>query len=269
MPLPNPARQKAAREKLAAVLSHPPSVYAIHYACQSFGEASDAGSSLRTICIALRQFDTGQSTTFSIAKIAELARIAPEHIPQYLDYLERTMLGEFYAFVHSARGAKFVHWHMRDDRFGFAALEHRLAVLKGRAEHIPDEHRIDLARLVPDIYGDGYISAGAKLQALGERNKVAMSGFLPGAAEADAVAAGRYRDVLASTLTKVRLIAEIAERAHARTLVTDAGLIARHGGPLRLTFQKLVANPGYTIASAGAGAFIIMLKAYDWLFGAG
>jgi hypothetical protein len=269
MPLPNPARQKAARDKLAAVLAHPPSVYAIHYACQSFGEAPEAGSSLRTICIALRQFDTGQVTTFSIAKIAELARIAPDNIPHYLDYLERTMLGEFYAFVHSTRGAKYVHWHMRDDRFGFAALEHRLAVLKGRPEHIPDESRIDLARLVPDIYGDSYVSAGAKLQALAERNGFAMGGFLPGAAEADAVTAGRYRDVLASTLTKVRLIAEIAERAHTRTLVTDSGFMARYGGPARLTLQKLAENPGYTIASAGAGAFIIMLKAYDWFFGAG
>ncbi len=269
MPLPNPARQKAARDKLAAVLAHPPSVYAIHYACQSFGEASDAGSSLRTICIALRQFDTGQSTTLSIAKIAELARIAPDQIPRYLDYLERTMLGEFFAFVLAARGAKYVHWHMRDDRFGFAALEHRFAVLKGRSEHIPDENRIDLARLVPDIYGDGYIVGTAKLQALAERNGFAMSGFLPGAAEAEAVTAGRYRDVLASTLTKVRVIADIAERANAHTLVTDAGLIARHAGPMRLMLRKLAENPGYTIASAGAGAFVIMLKAYDWLFGAG
>jgi hypothetical protein len=269
MPLPNPARQKTARDRLATVLAHPPSVYAIHYACQSFDEAPEAGSSLRTICIALRQFDTGQSTTFSIAKIAELARIAPSNIPLYLDYLERTMLGEFYAFVHGTRGAKYVHWHMRDDRFGFAALEHRLTVLKGRPEYIPDEHRIDLARIVPDIYGDDYVTGGARLQTLAERNGFAMSGFLPGSAEAEAVTAGRYRDVLASTLTKVRLIADIAERAHARTLTTDAGLIARHGGSLRLTLQKLSENPGYTIASAGAGAFIIMLKAYDWLFGAG
>jgi hypothetical protein len=103
---------------------------------------------------------------------------------------------------------------------------------------------------------------------LAERNGFAMSGFLPGAAEAEAVSAGRYRDVLASTLTKVRLIAEIAERTHARTLVTDSGLLARHGGPARLAFQKLIENPGYTLMSACAGGFIIMLKAYDWLFGA-
>lgn len=267
MPLPNPARQKAARDKLAFALAHLPSVYAIHYACQSFGEAPDAGASLRTVCIAVRHFDTGQVTTFSIAKIAELARIAPETIPSYLDYLERTMLGEFYAFVRGARGAKYVHWHMRDDRFGFAALEHRLTVLKGRPESIPDECRIDLARLVPEIYGDEYAAGSAKLQALGERNRLAMGGFLPGAEEAAAVAAGRYRDVLASTLTKVRLIADIAERTHARTLVTDSSLIARYGGPSRLMLQKLIENPAYTLTSACAGGFVVMLKAYDWLFG--
>ena len=266
MPLPNPARQKSARDKLSALLAHPPSVYAIHYACQSFDEAPEAGGSLRAVCIALRQFESGQVTTFSIAKIAELARIAPESIPDYLDYLERTMLGEFYAFVRASRSARYVHWHMRDDRFGFAALEHRLTVLKGRPEHIPDEHRIDLARLIPDIYGDGYVEAGAKLQALGERNGMAMGGFLQGADEAQAVTAGRYRDVLASTLTKVRIIADIAERANGRTLATDAGLFARHGGPLRLAVQKMIDNPAYSLAAASAGGFVVVLKAYDWLF---
>lgn len=267
MPLPNPARQKAARDKLSALLAHPPSVYAIHYACQSFDEAPEAGGSLRAVCIAVRQFDSGQVTTFSIAKIAELARIAPDTIPHYLDYLERTMLGEFYAFVHATRGARYVHWHMRDDRFGFAALEHRLTVLKGRPEHIPDEHRIDLARLIPDIYGDGFVDGSAKLHALGERNDLSMSGFLHGADEADAVTAGRYRDVLASTLTKVRLIAEIAERANAKTLATDAGFLARHGGPVRLAALKMIENPAYSIAAATAGGFVVVLKAYDLLFG--
>lgn len=266
MPLPNPARQKAARDRLSALLAHSPSVYAIHYACQSFDEAPAAGGSLRAVCIAVRQFDSGQVTTFSIAKIAELARIAPDNIPQYLDYLERTMLGEFYAFVHATRGARYVHWHMRDDRFGFAALEHRLTVLKGRPEPIPDESRIDLARIIPDIYGDDFVRAGAKLQALGERNGLSMSGFLAGVAEADAVSTGRYRDVLASTLTKVRVIAEVAERANARTLVTDAGFVARHGGPFRLAVNKLIENPAYSIAAAMAGGFVVVLKAYDWLF---
>ena len=94
-----------------------------------------------------------------------------------------------------------------------------------------------------------------------------MGDFLKGAAEAEAVEQGRWRDVHASTATKVRLIADIATRAHDRTLVTRASFAARHGGPVRLMMQKLLDNPGYSVATFFVGSFVIMLKAYDWLFG--
>jgi hypothetical protein len=265
MPLPNPARQKAARDKLAQVFAHPASVYAIHYACQSFTEGADA--SLSPVCIAIRQLESGQVTSFSIAKIAELARIAPHEIAQHWAYLERAMLGEFYEFVRTHQGARYVHWNMRDDRFGFAALAHRMHVLNGRSEDIPEERRIDLVQILIDLYGDGLVKKRAKLEALAKLNRLPMGGFLPGAAEADAVATGRYRDVHGSTLAKVRIVADVAARAQDRTLITQAGLIAQHGGPVRLIVQRLIDNPGYSVATAMVGGFVVVFKAYDWLFG--
>ncbi len=265
MPLPNPARQKAARDKLAQVFAHPASVYAIHYACQSFTEGADA--SLSPVCIALRQLESGQVTSFSIAKTAELARIAPHDIAHHWGYLERTMLGEFYEFVRTHQGVRYVHWNMRDDRFGFAALAHRMQVVKGRPEAIPEERRIDLVQILADLYGDGLVKKRAKLEAIGKLNRLPMGGFLPGAAEADAVSTGRYREVHGSTLAKVRVIADVAARAHDKTLATQAGLIAQHGGPLRLIFQRLINNPGYSVATALVGSFVVVFKAYDWLFG--
>jgi hypothetical protein len=265
MPLPNPVRQKAARDKLAQVFAHPASVYAIHYACQSFHDGDEA--SLSPICIAVRQMESGQVTSFSMAKIAELARIAPHDIPRHWAYLERSMLGEFYEFVRTHHGARYVHWNMRDDRFGFAALAHRMQVLQGRPEDIPEERRIDLVQILDDLFGDGLVRQRAKLEALGKLNGLAMGSFLPGAAEAEAVAAGRYRDVHGSTLAKVRLIADVAARAHDRTLKTEAGLLAQYAGPFRLIAQRLFDNPGYSIATALVGGFVVMFKAYDWMFG--
>jgi hypothetical protein len=266
MPLPNPERQRTARDSLAQIFAHRETVYAIHYACQSFYSGEQLAST-RIGCIAVRQLASGQVTTFSIAKTAELYRLAEADIASRWNALERTMLGEFYEFVRTNKGARFVHWNMRDDTFGFAALEHRFQVLGGKPEPIAEHNRIDVARLLVELYGDRIVRAKNKLDALSRLNGFAMADVLFGAEEAAALQAGQYRRVQMSTQTKVKLIADIANRANDRTLKTQAGFVANHGGPLRLMLQKAIDNPGYTLASGLAGGFLVMLKAYDWLFG--
>jgi hypothetical protein len=264
MPLPNPARQRKARDKLGEALAHPATVYAIHYACLSLDDGQQTAST-RIACIGVRQLASGQTHSFTIAKIAELQRIDPADIPRHWPALEREMLAQFYAFIAGNRAARYVHWNMRDERFGFAALEHRCRVLGGRPVEIHELARIDLAGLLQDIYGDDYVSGGARLDALAKRNRLSLGGFLPGSHEADAVAHGRLREVHASTLAKVRLIAEIAVKAADRTLATDAGLLVRHGGPMRLMVQKMWDNPGITLGSLAVGAFMGFLKFFDWM----
>jgi hypothetical protein len=82
-----------------------------------------------------------------------------------------------------------------------------------------------------------------------------MSGFLRGEDEAMAVREGRWSDVHSSTRSKVKLIAQIAQRAHERTLDTDAGYLARFAGPLRLMAAQVRANP-LPSAIAGVGTAI-------------
>ncbi len=41
--------------------------------------------------------------------------------------------------------------------YGFEAIEHRYKVLGGNPTEIPEQNRIDLNRLLIDIYGVGYI----------------------------------------------------------------------------------------------------------------
>ena len=266
MPLPNPARQKAARDKLDQIFANPEQVFAIHYACQSFYQDNQIAST-RIGCISLRQIASGQVTTFSIAKMAELYRLSPADIPPRWNALERTMLGEFYEFIRTTRTARYLHWNMRDDTFGFGALAHRFEVLGGRPEDIPEHNRIDLARLLHELYGDHYVAARSKLDALAKRNGLVSSDMLPGAEEAAALEQGQFRLVQMSTQSKVKLISDIASRTHDKTLRTDAGIVATHGVPVRLMIRRLIENPGYTIASGMVGGFVVVFKAYDWLFG--
>ena len=206
-------------------------------------------------------------TTFSIAKMAELYRLSPADIPPRWNALERTMLGEFYEFIRTNRTARYLHWNMRDDTFGFGALAHRFEVLGGRPEDIPEHNRIDLARLLHELYGDHYVAARSKLDALAKRNGLVSSDMLPGAEEAAALEQGQFRLVQMSTQSKVKLISDIASRTHDKTLRTDAGIVATHGVPVRLMIRRLIENPGYTIASGMVGGFVVVFKAYDWLFG--
>ena len=51
---------------------------------------------------------------------------------------------------------KYMHWNMRDINYGFPAIEHRYRVLGGNPVIIDDDKKLDLARLLIDIYGVGY-----------------------------------------------------------------------------------------------------------------
>jgi hypothetical protein len=71
----------------------------------------------------------------------------PPAVPDWcLDYLRKG----------GHRGMKYLHWNMRDINYGFAALEHRYRVLGGGPIVIEDDKKIDLARLLIDVYGVGY-----------------------------------------------------------------------------------------------------------------
>jgi hypothetical protein len=266
MALPNPVRQKATRGALQDLLVYPAAVYAIHYACQSF-YCGEQLASPRVIAIGLRQFGGGQITSFSILQEAELCRISSNEVARNLDLLERRLLDGFFHFVRGSRHARFVHWNMRNAQYGFAALEHRLRVLGGQPEVVPEHYRVDLASLMYDLYGANYVEGKAKLENLAKLNELSMGGFLPGGDEAEAFENGRYRDVLFSTLCKVRIISEIATKAHDGTLKTRASWWSVNGGPYRIMIQKIRDNPLPSLIATGAGAIASFFKLFEYLLG--
>lgn len=188
----------------------------VHYSCESFYDRPDGGTA-RITSIAVRNLRSGQTHSFSIHKVAELDGIAGQAVREKYDDYEKRMLKDYFDFVKSHAGDTWLHWNMRDINYGFAAIEHRFRVLNGKPEVLSDDHKVDMARLMIDIYGVGYIGH-PRLTNLIAHNKIAPIGFLSGKDEAAAFDAGDYVKLHQSTLRKVDVLANILGRAHERRL---------------------------------------------------
>lgn len=131
------------------------------------------------------------------------------------------MLDEFFTFVGTRVGFKWVHWNMRDINYGFAAIEHRYRVLGGDPIMVEDSRKFDLSRLLISAYGAGYIDH-PRLERLVDKNEITKINFLTGAQEAVAFEKGEFVKLHQSTLRKVDILTTIIGRAANGTLKTDA-----------------------------------------------
>lgn len=224
------ARRKSAFDTLTRLLEHPRDVFLVHYSCESFYDREESHSP-RVTSIAVRNFGTAQTQSFSIHQVAERHRQL-ESIEEHYDELEREMLDDFFKLVDRSRNMQWVHWNMRDINFGFQALEQRLKALDGDpGVPLADSSKWDLARILVDIYGRRYI-AHPRLASLVERNGITRQSFLIGADEAEAFEKRDYVKLHQSTLRKVDILATILERTAEGNLKTDAKWRDVHGlGP--------------------------------------
>ncbi len=227
----NPLRQKVARSVLDKIFAEASNVWVIHYSCESFYEIHE-GRSPRITSIALRKLDTAQTLSFSIHKVAEIKGVPLPDISKEYDSLEREMLQDFYRHLSNYQQRQYLHWNMRDSNYGFQAIEHRFRVLGGKDGElyiVDDKNKTDLARLLVDIHGLGYIGH-PRLEKLLEKNNITRLDFLTGAEEAKAFDNKEFVDLHRSTLRKVDVMANIAERAHDRSLKTNTSWWDMRGG---------------------------------------
>ncbi|PKP64288.1 MAG: hypothetical protein CVT85_11450 [Alphaproteobacteria bacterium HGW-Alphaproteobacteria-7] len=218
----------------------------------------------RITSIAVRNLDTGQTSSFSIHQVAERNGVAPREIAGNYDKLERQMLDEFYAHIGQYRGSSYIHWNMRDINYGFAAIEHRYRVLGGEPWVVDDSKKFDLARLMIDIYGVGY-TGHPRLETIMAQNSIKPLDFMTGKEEADAFDGGDYVGLHRSTLRKVDVIANLAERAHHRHLKTHTTWWEMHGGTLRSLIDwagdnKAIALVAGIASIVGLGIAVYTLK---------
>ena len=256
----NPKRQSIARSTLDGIFSNDSNVWVIHYSCESFYNPPE-GRSPRITSIALRKLDSAQTVSFSINKVAEIRGVSLPDISEHYDCLEIEMLHNFYDHLSRFQQMRFLHWNMRDANYGFQAIEHRFRVLGGKESelyHVDEKSKTDLARLLIDIYGLEYIGH-PRLEKLLEKNDISRRDFLSGAEEAQAFESKKFLVLHLSTLRKVDVIANIAERVHNRSLKTNTSWWDMHGGRLTQVFNWVVEHPIWGIAGVGLTLIIAII----------
>ncbi|WP_178124295.1 hypothetical protein [Pseudomonas sp. AN3A02] len=236
-------------------------VYVVHYSCESFYEGS-TGASKRVTSIAVRNLKSAQTKSWSLHKSAELkgslATMADE-----LDSHEKSMLDGYFAFLEQHRDCRFIHWNMRDEHFGFFALEHRHRVMGGQPFELQDDKKVDLARVLVSLYGKSYAphedSKGRKgrIMSLTELNRVSDVDALTGAQEADAFVSGDYLKMHRSTLRKLDMFANFFERTHEKRLKTNATWADKFGVRPIAMLEILKGHPlftAFTVIAIALGA---------------
>ncbi len=254
---PNPKRQKESIQRLDGLFSDRSNVWVIHYSCESFYDRPN-GASPRITSLAVRSLDSAQTHSFSIHQVAERLKVPFDEIEARYDELERQMLDAYYQHIGGHRGMKYLHWNMRDINYGFAAIDHRYGVLGGTPTLVDDARKFDLSRILIDIYGVAYIGH-PRLEKLIEKNQMQPRDMMNGAQEAQAFIDGNYVGLHQSTLRKVDLLANIAERARNQQLLTNTGWWQMHGGSLRTGLNWLAENKLLTLIIAVAGLILAIL----------
>lgn len=156
-------------------------------------------------------------------------------ISEILNPLEFDMLKGYFSFLENHTDSTFIHWNMRDDNYGFSALEHRFRVLKGVPVILQDNKKFDLARELITLYGKRYAShtspTGRKgrLMTVIELNKISDADALQGAEEAAAFVNGEFIKLQQSTLRKVDVQANVFDRTHDKSLKTSASFMDKYG----------------------------------------
>jgi hypothetical protein len=213
-------RRKKARKTLSRLVDNDENIIVIHYSCESFYDRPD-GTSPRVTSIAVRNFESGQATSFSIHQIAEREGYSPHEIDKHYDQLEKKMLGDFYEYVRNHSTHTWLHWNMRNIDYGFQAIAHRYRVLGGEPVNVDEKRLVNLAELLVDIYGDKYIDH-QRLPSLVKKNEITHTDFLPGKEEAKAFENKEYVKLHRSTLRKIEVLTKVARKAEEGTLRTNS-----------------------------------------------
>lgn len=218
-------------------------VLIIHYAGESTYQI-DEDRAPRIASIAVLDYKTKQTNSFSINKIAELLDIPHSQIKARYQELEKEMLSHFFEFVGNHLNDRWVSWKMKDMIYGFQALEFRFTALGGSPKIVPEDNKYQLSDLLKDKYGSWYISKGedkriGRFYALMKLNQITKKHLLNGAEEAECFANSEFGKVYKSTLSKVDALDFILTRAAENTLQTESKLLSRAKEFYGFSFQGL------------------------------
>jgi len=217
---------REAKQVLKSIEKEKSNFCTIHYSCEGF---LDSGLIPRITSIAIVDFDTWQSQSFSLHISAQFLGISLEEINKNLNKIEEDMLKRYFNFLKKNDKTKFIHWNMRSDTYGFGAIELRGYVLCPNDVYIlPNERKVDLPRLFTQLYGKKYIGH-PQLTILIEKNFNLPEAFMSGPDEVKAFTKNEFVKLHLSTSSKAKSLPKLLRKAIDGNLKTDAKLISKYG----------------------------------------
>lgn len=207
---------KYAKHILKNIEEKPENYLIIHYSCE--GMENLKGKSPRIASISVRQFNNAQTNNFSIHQYAEIIDV--EISPETYKQIEKKLLEDFFKFVDKNGEKTWIHWNMRDNNFGFNALEHRFEVLGGTPTIINNNRKIDLGHFFKLYFGEDYIK-DPHIKSLMDLNNFKSKNFLNGEDEKDFFDKSEYVKLSLSTSSKVNLFSSFITAATNNSLKTN------------------------------------------------
>lgn len=128
----------------------------IHYARQNcFEDAYEKGP--RVISIVVMNAESGQTMVFSLRKIADTYGCNFfDESESTKDDIEKEMLQSFFEYVERNTQKKWLHWNMKNNNFGFSAIEERYSNLGGNPKHFEENKLINISVLLKKKYGRNF-----------------------------------------------------------------------------------------------------------------
>lgn len=236
-------------------------VLIIHYSCESFYDRPE-GQTPRVTSLAVRNFSSGQTASFSIHKVAELKGVAFIDIDSQYDVLEKEMLKEFFQYLAQHKNHIWVHWNMRDINYGFPALEHRFRVLKGKPEELDESRKFDLSRALVSIYGNKYMEHPRLIKLMGA-NHITTLDLLDGPGEAAAFEKKEFVKLHQSTLRKADVLANILGRVIDGSIKTNATWRDKNGAHPKIILEYIAKHWLFALITGVVG---IAASVYSFYF---
>ncbi|WP_181163648.1 hypothetical protein [Pontibacter mangrovi] len=130
---------------------------------------------------------------------------------------------------------------MRNQVYGFEAINARYRILGGKPASIADNNKYDLPALIEQLYTSKYEknSEEGKLLSLAKRNGIATANAIPGYLEAKAYEDGSHQLLWMSTQQKVKVITDLLLLTSEDKLKVAPTFISTHGmswGLLKKTY---------------------------------
>ncbi len=193
----------------------PENFFVIHY--------SSRGLSLEITSIAITNYKTEKTNSFSTDAIAAELHIKKEDVKACFDKIELEMLHQFYKFIRKHKNKFWVHWNMRNQAYGFEHLEQRYRALGGKnAPEITYGRRLNLNDMLKNKYGSDY-AKDRRMPSLMEMNGGIHRDFLLGEEEVKAFEMEEFACIHHSTLVKVGFFCDVMEKMISGTLKTSSG----------------------------------------------